>query len=677
MALRCLLFSSDEGTAAPIREVLAGLGVEGEHFSEAVLAVEKISSQPFQIVIIDWDMQPEAGLLLSAARERKASERPLTLAIVSDDASVPKALQAGANSILRKPIAVNQAKDTLQTARDLLRARQEAVANGAHAAAAAAAAASPTVAHAPQASDSQLRAGDFLQSTGPAPSAHFDTESEMQKSMERSAASAIDPLKELEPMAAAMQRELPPSPPPPLSDDEPRGLAWYMNRRAGAPPAAPQMSAAPAPAPVPPHTPAQERPELLGFDQDPSYSEPAPSTTAVAPPRSNSAPGAGFAGHAGQSDHIEDPQNEQKREAQLFAYIAGENQPEEKAAARPRLRLGRGAIGWALTLAACAVVTAPQAPWHPQVRAAWGRGQRVVHSWLNPQLVTVPQAPVSHEDFGRAGDEYKLPVAEPIPDATTDPSQIRVTPVIDPTAKKPNDATSAQQPAQPDGTAATPIDPSQSSPAQAPANPAPGNPAPGSSPAQALPAAAPTGTGSTGTAPGAAIPNVASPAPTATPTTAPPASTASVPAVAPPPATATVSYTPVAPAATPSNGIPASLRSQMASSTPDASGNKPPDSAMSSIEPVVIPESTERALLTDQPPIGYPANARGQQGTVTLQVLVGRDGSVQDAKFLQGSLAFAYAAIDGVKLWKFKPYIMNSRPVSVQVPITISFKPGQ
>jgi len=98
---------------------------------------------------------------------------------------------------------------------------------------------------------------------------------------------------------------------------------------------------------------------------------------------------------------------------------------------------------------------------------------------------------------------------------------------------------------------------------------------------------------------------------------------------------------------------------------------------MSSIEPVVIPEATERALLTDQPPISYPANARGQQGTVTLQVLVGRDGSVQDAKFMQGSLAFAYAAIDGVKLWKFKPYIMNGRPVSVQVPITISFKPGQ
>ena len=58
-----------------------------------------------------------------------------------------------------------------------------------------------------------------------------------------------------------------------------------------------------------------------------------------------------------------------------------------------------------------------------------------------------------------------------------------------------------------------------------------------------------------------------------------------------------------------------------------------------------------------------------------LQVLIGRDGTVQDAKFLQGSLAFAKSAIDGVKAWKFKPYVMNGRPVSVQTPMTISFKP--
>jgi protein TonB len=113
----------------------------------------------------------------------------------------------------------------------------------------------------------------------------------------------------------------------------------------------------------------------------------------------------------------------------------------------------------------------------------------------------------------------------------------------------------------------------------------------------------------------------------------------------------------------------------MASMTPDAGGNKSPESAMQSIEPVSIPELTERALLVEQPEIAYPTNPKAQPGTVILQVLIGRDGTVQDAKFMQGSLAFARSAIDGVKFWKFKPYVMNGRPVSVQTQLTISFKP--
>ena len=96
---------------------------------------------------------------------------------------------------------------------------------------------------------------------------------------------------------------------------------------------------------------------------------------------------------------------------------------------------------------------------------------------------------------------------------------------------------------------------------------------------------------------------------------------------------------------------------------------------MQSIEPVVVAENAERTLLAEGPTITYPDGVKGQQGTVVLQVLIGRDGTVQDAKFIQGSLAFARAAIDGVKQWKFKPYTMNGRPVSVQTLMTLSFKP--
>jgi len=99
--------------------------MEGEHCRKALEAVERLTIHPFHVVIADWDDEPEASFLLKTARELRAAQRPLTLAIIKDEATVPKALQAGANSVLRKPIVPSQVKDTLGTARDLLRAKLE------------------------------------------------------------------------------------------------------------------------------------------------------------------------------------------------------------------------------------------------------------------------------------------------------------------------------------------------------------------------------------------------------------------------------------------------------------------------------------------------------------------------------------------------------------------------
>jgi len=297
------------------------------------------------------------------------------------------------------------------------------------------------------------------------------------------------------------------------------------------------------------------------------------------------------------------------------------------------------------------------------------RGQKSLHGWLNPAATTVvTQAPVAHEDFARAGDEYKLPVAENIPDATTDPSQIQVLPVVDPTAKKlAGDAPVPEvntDPKDPSATTPSP-DASQPSGVAVPENP-PVQPAPPAAVPSTSPAPVASAPGSTGTAVVTTAPvHTDPPAIVTAQAVSTPASSTPPPRRQPPP------YVPA------STKVPSSLQSHMAVMVPEASGNKPIEAAMPSIEPVDVPELTERNLLTEQPPIGYPATAKGQQGTVILQVLIGRDGVVQDAKFLQGSLAFARTAIDGVRQWKFKPYVLNGRPVSVQTLLTVKFKPGQ
>jgi TonB family protein len=643
MPLRCLLFSSHEEMVQPIWQVLADLGIEGEYCHSAVDAVERVTTQLFQIVITDWEDQPEAAFLLKTARDLKAASRPLTLAIVNDDARLPEALQAGANSVLVKPIRPEQVRDTMTTACELLRAKNSSPAHRpaeaagppavketavmSAAAGAAAGAASPSVpASVPQEPEKTFRAGEFLQSSSPAPGAQFVTESEVQKSMDHAAASEVDALTELEPMAASVENAPPPADPRKALD------GWASLQARLTQPSAPS---APEPSSPPSHG------ELLGYGETPSFgSQPASAEDNKLPRK--------------------DSQQDAESEAALFSYMSGEG-TESTPEARPKR--SNTIVVSALALACVVLVAMPRT--RRSLAAIYRNTTHAGRNWLNPQPVPVPQTLVQHETFGQEGDEYKFPVTANIPDATTDPSQIRVLPVLDPTAKpaKGSDTSTApgttgQNPDQsqsvpdPSGQAAVVEGQVAENQVKEPTASTPGNvtiASPGDVPAAVQ------------AQPNPPVPQEAAPQQQARPIATPvqsPAPPHSVPAGTDAP-------------------IPSSLKSQIASMTPEASGAKPEEAAMSSIEPVNLPESAAWNLLTQPVDPVYPdsAKASGQRGSVVLQVLIGRDGAVQDAKFLQGSLVFARAAIDAVKQWRFKPYSMNGRAVSVQSLITLNFKP--
>jgi protein TonB len=389
----------------------------------------------------------------------------------------------------------------------------------------------------------------------------------------------------------------------------------------------------------------------------------------------------------------EESHSESAPEAALFAYISGEQEesPPPDRESRPMF----GKVLLAGILAACVALAAvPRS--RQNLRSFYRSAVRAGVSWLNPPPAAVPQAAPQHDSFGQAGDEYKLPSVPNIPDATTDPSQIRVLPVLDPTAKpqKGADANGGQatgttgengaaeqyqtNPNQTNPNLANPNltdPPSGQNPNGQPSDSQVKDPAPASvsvlpgNTAEALPSP---------TSPGPVAPGPAATA-TSTPASAAPNAPVALPTATPRPATAPAQSS-APPQAVPTGnnaGIPSSLKSQIASSTPDASGAMPVEAALSSIEPVNLPESAVWGLLARPVDPVYPdaARASGQKGSVVLQVLIARDGAVQDAKFLQGSLVFARAAIDAVKQWRFKPYSMNGHAVSVQSVITLNFKP--
>jgi periplasmic protein TonB len=72
----------------------------------------------------------------------------------------------------------------------------------------------------------------------------------------------------------------------------------------------------------------------------------------------------------------------------------------------------------------------------------------------------------------------------------------------------------------------------------------------------------------------------------------------------------------------------------------------------------------------------YPEAARKKkvQGLVRLHVILTTSGEIQSLDVIDGDPLLAQAALDGVRRWKFKPYLLNSEPAEVDSQITVEFK---
>ncbi len=73
--------------------------------------------------------------------------------------------------------------------------------------------------------------------------------------------------------------------------------------------------------------------------------------------------------------------------------------------------------------------------------------------------------------------------------------------------------------------------------------------------------------------------------------------------------------------------------------------------------------------------VRYPqfAKAAGIQGRVSMKVYVRENGKVEDVKVLDGNPILAWAAMNAVRNWRYKPYMVNGRPVPFHVDVSINF----
>jgi TonB family protein len=89
-----------------------------------------------------------------------------------------------------------------------------------------------------------------------------------------------------------------------------------------------------------------------------------------------------------------------------------------------------------------------------------------------------------------------------------------------------------------------------------------------------------------------------------------------------------------------------------------------------------VSEGVTQGLLIKKIAPVYPANAlkMRKQGAVELMATVSKTGTITKVKVLSGDSLLAQAAVDAVRQWKYRPFLLNAEPVDIETQITIKFK---
>ena len=92
---------------------------------------------------------------------------------------------------------------------------------------------------------------------------------------------------------------------------------------------------------------------------------------------------------------------------------------------------------------------------------------------------------------------------------------------------------------------------------------------------------------------------------------------------------------------------------------------------------VVVPLETPRfdVVLNNVYLPVYPPLARQARIMGDVKILVGvrQDGSVASAEVVSGHPMLSKAAVEAVRQWRYRPYLLNNQPIEVETEITVNF----
>jgi periplasmic protein TonB len=619
MSYQALLFCPDDKTARVVTQVLSELEFTVEPCSEPFAAVKRLMAQHFDAVVVDCDNEQNATLLFKSARNSGPNQSSLSVAVVEGQAGVAKAFRIGANLVLTKPINVEQSKGTLRVARGLLRKAETVKPLGSPAPVSSSVEKSSLVAATTNATR-QFVASVPVQKTVPA-------------SVPVQQATSPSPA----PSTSAFELDVEPAPQPDAAE---AALLEYM----------------PDAATTTPSSPAPPAPSSGGTKEYPWQPISKPLSEPMASALRRAAETAGQPVASARPAKTSDASRGSEKHAGSFSSSLGAATAPAPAKEAPRT----GVKPFEMK---------PTAPASPREREQERSESAAAKAWGTEAALEAPSfssldvdEDQKANDAGRSKKKFLYAAVAVVLVAGyfgwTKMHSANGTPAAQQqVAPAPATTSQASSPDQQSGAQTIDLQ-SPSEVVEAPGKErVPTTKTSSAKPSAAVPAPSPNSTTSTSPADDVEVTVVRQPIVVKNQRSK---STSSEPAAADAQAPAPEAVT----SNTNDNAISGML------STAPVSVPAPIS------QQIKLSQGVSQGLLVKRVAPTYPMTAKQMhlQGSVQIQANISKDGNITDVKLLSGDAVLGRAAMDAVRQWKYKPYVLNGEPIEIQTQVTVIFK---
>jgi len=115
-----------------------------------------------------------------------------------------------------------------------------------------------------------------------------------------------------------------------------------------------------------------------------------------------------------------------------------------------------------------------------------------------------------------------------------------------------------------------------------------------------------------------------------------------------------------------------------ASSDSGIFGSGAPEVKVAAPKKVNVSGGVMAGMAISSPHPTYPPIARAAriQGTVVLEATISKTGTIENLHVVSGPAMLTQAAVDAVKNWRYRPYLLDGQPTEVETQVNVVFTMG-